>query len=127
MPPTRTRPALTSACACSRERASPRRTSSASSRLFAATAGLVEVGQPLLELTVHVLVDLDVLVQVRLVDVAKPLAGLVGRRRAGGGRGSVRLAPDRRPVDGWVLTRSAMPLPMTILPEERYRNEDHAL
>src|SRR3954464_16093953 len=119
MPPTRTRPALTSACACSRERASPRRTSSASSRLFAATSGLVEVGKTLLELPVHVLVDLDVLVQGRLVDIAQPLAGRIGSRHAGGRRGSVRLGHDRRPGDRRGARAPRGPLTMTILPGER--------
>src|SRR3954463_5962823 len=99
MPPTRTRPALTSACACSRERASPRRTSSASSRLFAATSGLVEVGKTLLQLLVHVLVDLDVLLERCVVNGREPLARLISRGHAGWLRPAFRLGHDVRPRD----------------------------
>ena len=75
----------------------------------------------------HVLVDLDVLVQGRLVDISQPLAGRIGRGHAGCRRGLVRLGHDRRPVDRRVLRCSAVPLTMTILPGERYRTEEHAL
>src|SRR4051794_19246129 len=72
-------------------------------------SGLVEVGKTLLELLVHVLVDLDMVVQGRVVDVCQPLACGVGRRDSGGCGGVVRLGHDRRPVDPAVLARVAVP------------------
>jgi hypothetical protein len=64
---------------------------------LAATSPLVEVGKALLQTTVDVLVDLDVLVQRSAIDLLQPGAGVVGcsdSARAGGlrllRRGSVR-------------------------------------
>src|SRR3954451_20391342 len=59
VPPTSTRPALTSSAACPRERASPRRTSSASRRRSRAmpAALLLDVGEPVLQRAVDALED----------------------------------------------------------------------
>ena len=63
-PPTRTLPSATRSTACWRERARPRRTSSASRRALRATSLLVvELGETLVQPLLDVVEDLDVLVQ----------------------------------------------------------------
>jgi hypothetical protein len=60
-PPTLTRPSATRLTACCRDRASPRRTSSASSRVLRDTSSaVVEFGESLVQPPLHLVEDLDV-------------------------------------------------------------------
>src|SRR3954471_22151618 len=117
--PTETRPAAISCPACSRERASLRRTSSASRRRRATPATFgsapvvvrrrgrrrsragVERGQRVTQPPVYILVHLDVSVRGEVVGVAQPLQLSVHVRVAGGGAEHVQRGGGSRVVSGF--------------------------